>query len=116
MRSVLNSLVRFRDQCAHHALAEFFTGHGQSGSRRQEVFNSEGIGRVLLFHIWSATGRAPEADPLQTRILRRLSGEGLTILKTQGWVGEVIRFGNVIDLWHTERRQGGVSVIQDALQ
>src|SRR2546426_5025779 len=88
---------------------------GPSGWRRgQEVFDGERIGGAVAEA--SAVRCRPKADPLQTGMLRRLSGERLTILKPMGGVSEVIRFGNVIDLWRTERRQSGVRIIQNALE
>src|SRR3989475_12966213 len=88
---------------------------GPSGWRRgQEVFDGERIGGAPTRA--AAVRCRPEADALQTGMLRRLSGERLTILKPMGRVSEVIRFGNVIDLGRTERRQRGVRIIQNALE
>src|SRR5207244_9521051 len=88
---------------------------GPSGWRRgQEVFDGERIGGALTRA--TAVRCRPEADALQTGMLRRLSGERLTVLKPMGRVSEVIRFGNVIDLRRTERRQSGVRIIQNALE
>src|SRR2546425_1180996 len=88
---------------------------GPSGWRRgQEVFDGERIGGALTRA--AAVRCRPEADALQTGMLRRLSGERLTILKPMGRVSEVIRFGNVIDLRRTERRQGGVRIIQNSVE
>src|SRR5437867_9308792 len=88
---------------------------GPSGWRRgQEVFNGERIGGVLAGA--SAVRCRPEADALHPGALRGLCYERLPVLKPMGRVSEVIRFGNVIDLRRTERRQSGVRIIQNALE
>src|SRR2546426_11075388 len=79
---------------------------GPSGGRRgQEAFDGERIGGAVAEA--SAVRCRPKADPLQTAMLRRLSGGRPTLLKAMGGASEVLRFGNGIDLGRTERRQRG---------